>query len=298
MAERAGNGRVVFAALDIDVEEILPGLPAQRTRLDFGEVEIAQGECAEAAEQRAGNIARGEYERGFPSFHAIARVQDAALSVEQEKSREVLTVVFDGAAEDARAVDGGGDSGGDGGCVAGALLHDHLDAAGGVVERHALDGGMIGEEAQALIESDRMRVDFFYFGERDTGRGDEVVDDAHIRFADDTEVELEQMIVILVYGAGERVFDGDNGGVYRSRFERAEYFFETLHGDDGGAIAEQLADGFLAEGAELALEADFYFFRHVRGVLPASVRRCRKADRSGRARGRRCDRRDRGRWRV
>ncbi len=52
MAERLLAALLVDVAQKIEVEEILPRLAAQRARLDLRQAQVAQGEGAEAAEQR------------------------------------------------------------------------------------------------------------------------------------------------------------------------------------------------------------------------------------------------------
>src|SRR5205807_10328200 len=56
----------IDASQKVEIEQILPRLPAQGARLDLGKIQIAQRKRAERAEQGARNVARAEHERGLP----------------------------------------------------------------------------------------------------------------------------------------------------------------------------------------------------------------------------------------
>src|SRR5450759_3996266 len=60
-----GDGGI-GASQEVQIEEVLPGLAAQRAGFDLHQVEIAKGEGAEGAEEGAGDIAGAEYQRCFP----------------------------------------------------------------------------------------------------------------------------------------------------------------------------------------------------------------------------------------
>src|SRR5258706_3051587 len=85
---------VVFPALEIDVEEILPRLAAQRTRLDLGQVQIAKRKGAQAPEERSGNVPRREHQRCLPDLHRTLQWKHAAFRVQQEEAREILAIVL------------------------------------------------------------------------------------------------------------------------------------------------------------------------------------------------------------
>src|SRR5947209_16468262 len=114
----------IHTSQEVEVEEIFPGLAAERARFDFREVEVAEGEGAEGAEEGAGEIAGAEDQRGLP-LRAVGRLDGVAPGVfgaaEEEEAGEVLAIAFDGTAEHARAVDLGGAGGGDGGGIREAL---------------------------------------------------------------------------------------------------------------------------------------------------------------------------------
>jgi hypothetical protein len=190
-----------------------------------------------------------------------------AVAAEEEEAGEVLAVVLDGAAEDARAVDGGRDGRGDGGGVGEGLGHDVFDAAGGVVEGNAFDLLVRCEEVEALVEGDRVGEDALDLGEADAGGGDEVVDDADVGFGDDAVLEGEEVVVVFVDGAVEGVFDGDDGGIDFAGVERLKDLVEALAGEDVDIAAEEPHGGFVAEGAEFSLEGRanrMFGFLHVR----------------------------------
>ena len=78
--------------------------------------------------------------------------------------------------------------------VAPPLLDDEAHGAGGVVDRYRLELGMRGQEAGALRERDRMRVDASDIAELHAARRDEVVHDAQVRLAGDGEPGVEQQV--------------------------------------------------------------------------------------------------------
>src|ERR1035437_10351561 len=60
-----GDGGI-GASQEVQVEEVFPRLAAKRAGFDLDQVEIAQGEGAERAEEGAGDIARAEDKRSLP----------------------------------------------------------------------------------------------------------------------------------------------------------------------------------------------------------------------------------------
>lgn len=81
--------------------------------------------------------------------------------------------------------------------------------------------------------------------------------DADAGLRGDLERILEKEIVVIVDRARERVFEREHGGVHIPRFQGREHVIESLVGDGLGLQPQKLADGLLAEGAELALKSDF-----------------------------------------
>ena len=66
MAQGFLRNRVIDVTEEIQIEQVLPRFSTQRAGFDFGQVEVAQGERAQGAEQRSRDIARGEYQRRLP----------------------------------------------------------------------------------------------------------------------------------------------------------------------------------------------------------------------------------------
>src|SRR5450755_4852527 len=60
-----GDGGI-GASQEVQVEEVFPGLAAERAGFNLDHVEIAQGEGAQGAEEGTGDIAGAEYERSLP----------------------------------------------------------------------------------------------------------------------------------------------------------------------------------------------------------------------------------------
>lgn len=258
MAEGTLDAEITGAAEQVDVEEVLPGAAAEGPGFDFGEAEIAEGEGAQCLEERAGLIAGGEDEGGLPALLGGAGGGEGGLSgaAEEEEAGVVFAIVLDGFLEDPCAVDPGGDSGSDGGGVAETVSHDHFDAAGGVVEGGSFELGVGGEEVEALVEGDRVGEDAPEVLEPDARGSDEVMDDTDVGFAGDVVVEVEEVVVVLVDGAVEGVFDGDDGGVAAGIAEGGKNVLEAGAGEDLRVGAGEAHDGFMAEGAGLTLEGD------------------------------------------
>src|ERR1043166_3350687 len=142
MAKRILDVGRINTAKEIDVEGVLPWTSAQRARLDFRQTQVAQSKRAQSPEQSARNVPGSEDKCRLP-HGGLRRVNGMPARIlgfaQEEESREIAAIAFDGAAQDAAAVDLGRDGGGDSGCVGKALLDNHLHAAGGVIERNALN---------------------------------------------------------------------------------------------------------------------------------------------------------------
>src|ERR1019366_7538201 len=156
-----GDGGI-GASQEVQIEEVLPGLAAQRAGFDLHQVEIAQGEGAEGAEEGAGDIAGAEYQRCFPLRVGGGAEGMAARiigSAQEKKAGKVLAVAFDGAAQDVGAVDFGGHRTGNRGGVGQPLFGNRLYATGRVIEGNLLELRVVGKEIQTLIYGPGMGED-------------------------------------------------------------------------------------------------------------------------------------------
>ncbi len=144
-------------------------------------------------------------------FHSLARRGGGSFldRIEQKEAREILPVVFNGTLQDGSAVNGRGHIGGDGGGIRALLIHHHLHAAGGIIERHPLQLRVAGEEFEALVQRHRVRIDLAQVPESDARRHDQVVHDPDVGFRSDPHIEMQQMIVIFVDRSGQGVFHRD-----------------------------------------------------------------------------------------
>src|SRR5215471_17250290 len=91
-----GYGRILTTE-EVEVEEILPRLSAQRPRFDLHQIQVAQCECAQCAEESAGNVSRAEHQRGLPlrsGGRADRMIFRVLRRTKQEESREILPVAF------------------------------------------------------------------------------------------------------------------------------------------------------------------------------------------------------------
>src|SRR5215475_6818306 len=98
MIEGVLDIRGIDAAEEVHIEEVFPGLAAKRARLDFGHVEIAEGQSAEGAEKRAGRVAGAEHQRRLPN--GVRRLGNTVLAginrrPQEKEAGEILAVALD-----------------------------------------------------------------------------------------------------------------------------------------------------------------------------------------------------------
>src|SRR5207249_6705289 len=172
----------------------------------------------------------------------------------QQEARVVLMVVFEVGGKDAAAVDRGGNVAGDGGGAGDAPLGQHLHAACRVVVGNLLDLWMAREEAAALGERHWVRVHLPEVLQRRPRKGDKVVYDAEVHFARDVQVAREQEVVILVDGAGQRVFDGREAVLRLAAGRAPEDRGKGLARLNADLAAQQLVRGLFAERASFSLD--------------------------------------------
>src|SRR6185312_5399705 len=77
--------------------------------------------------------------------------------IQEKESREILPVVLYAALENDSAINFRRSGGGDRRGVGGAFVGQRLHAAGGIVVRNFLNIRMLFEEADTLVQRDRMR---------------------------------------------------------------------------------------------------------------------------------------------
>ena len=65
MVKRLARGFFMGRTDEVDIEEIVPWRSLQRTRLDLGQVNVAQGKDAQSFEQRSRLIPQREYNGGL-----------------------------------------------------------------------------------------------------------------------------------------------------------------------------------------------------------------------------------------
>ena len=169
---------------EVDEEDVLPGASVDGAGLYFGQIEPGGGEGGEGAEEGSGAVVKREGDAEFVGGDGSrGRGGD-----EGQKAGVIVGMVLNPGDKDMGVILSSGQCGGDTGGVAKVLLHDVLDAAGGVVERDGGDAGMGAEPASALRERDWVGEDLADVGERDAGGGNDVVPDAEEEFAGDDEI--------------------------------------------------------------------------------------------------------------
>src|SRR5438046_6965007 len=98
MRKRVLRDRVVDVPQKIQIEQILPGLAAERARLNLRQIQIAQRESGQRPEQRAGHVSGSKHERGLPAGSRICLDRKFTREFrppQEEKSSEVAPVVLD-----------------------------------------------------------------------------------------------------------------------------------------------------------------------------------------------------------
>src|SRR5262245_56736997 len=107
--ERARATEIVTAYRKVDVKEVFPRTPANRTGLDLGEVNLAQREHRERLEQRTGLVGKREDHGRLVGLHV--RVGRAA---HEQEARDVVGEILDLRLQDFKAEDVCRALGGDG----------------------------------------------------------------------------------------------------------------------------------------------------------------------------------------
>jgi hypothetical protein len=262
-------GRFVVAAKEVNVEDVFPGASAHGARLDLAEADVAQGEDAKRLEQRSGQVLYLERDRslvGAAGDEALVARRGASLSpgddspffrrlANQEEAGEVAFVVFDAGLKNVAGIFASGAAAGDAGGGGKAMSDDVFHAAGGVVKRDRLDAGVVAEEVAALVESNRVRERFAQRVELHAGRSNHVVHDAEQEFALNEDFMRDQKVGMLGDRAGQRVFDGDDGGGDRSALDAIKHFGGSSAGHDRAAGQHALGS-FVAEGSEFSLDGN------------------------------------------
>src|SRR3982751_5635469 len=103
MASGLFHSRLIDTPNQIEIEQVLPGLPAERARLDLQQVDITQRECAKRSEQRSGDVAGCEHERRFPDSTVASGPLFAGVT-KLEETREIAWIIFDVPLQDASTV--------------------------------------------------------------------------------------------------------------------------------------------------------------------------------------------------
>src|SRR5881396_2058932 len=108
--ERSLDVRLVLIAYQIEIEGVLPRAAFDGSRFELRQVNVAQGEGGERAEQATGFVRYAKHNGRFP-LDLVRSRPDRSRAVgpsKQKESSEILDVVFDAFRDDLCAVDRGG----------------------------------------------------------------------------------------------------------------------------------------------------------------------------------------------
>src|SRR5436853_395064 len=104
VGDGAGDVRLLRVAGEVGVEGVLPRAAFDRARLELREVDVAERESREGAEEGARLVRRPEEDRRLDAIPG-RNVRDASWWADQQEAGEVLAMVLDAAREDLRTVD-------------------------------------------------------------------------------------------------------------------------------------------------------------------------------------------------
>jgi hypothetical protein len=217
-AQRVGEALFLHVAVDVGVERVLAGISEPRFGIELRDVEAPAPERVERAGQRTRLVGNGEDHRGL-AVRGRSRGLELAGDAfglrrpEEHEARRVVGMVGDRPGELDEPVALGGDRRADGGAV---LLPRCGDLAGrdrGIADRHAPDIGKRIEEAAALGQHDRMRLDLTDVGERGPEDADEPVLHPPRDLRERVELVLGEDVVPFADRPGDRVVDWQQADV-------------------------------------------------------------------------------------
>src|ERR1700733_5866439 len=113
---------------------------------------------------------------------------------------------------------------------------------------------MQGEKLVALVQRHRVGIHLAQIFESDPRGRDQVMHDADIGFRGDSNIEMEQMIVILVNRSGEGILHRYHRRIDLSRAQGYENGLERRVGNYFGLRTQKLVRSLLAESPQFALE--------------------------------------------
>jgi hypothetical protein len=238
---------------DIDVENVLPWATGDWPGFYFSQIDAGVSEPFQSSDEATGAVLNCEGDAHLVDQTAICRGWSRTAHHEV-KTGEVGSVILDAGLEHRTSILLRCEGGSDPRSISQAVLHDVLDAAGGVVEGDNLELTMLIQEVPALGKSNGMRDDPADLTEGYSGKRNEIVLDVEEAFAVDANRLLEQQIVVLVDGAMEAVFDREYGAVNDTFDEAFEDFCGDATGHNlHGCPVEHAECGHVAVRAQLAL---------------------------------------------
>ena len=115
---------------------------------------------------------------------------------------------------------------------------------------------MRGDEAMTLRERDRMREHATNVFDMRAALRDQIETDRQKDFAADGEIGVREQLVVAKHGTGETVLDRYDGARRIASGNGGKDIVERCAWTNVDRVADQLARGFFAERAALALEGN------------------------------------------
>src|SRR6266513_712530 len=214
-------------ALEVEIEDVIPGRGAAGSRLDLAELEPRGCERLQRSHEGPGQVrglvdeARLCRSRSELGRNPLSDLAVAALC-EGEESREVVSRGLDGIGEDVEAIAPRGASARDGGDRRVSAFRDLRCRSGGI-EGHLRFDPMLAKEFFDLRERLWMRARCPHVFEPRPGYREEAMTHAKDELGDDLRaVVLPQEVVDVSDGSRVCVFDGHDRGVDVTGLERRE----------------------------------------------------------------------------
>src|SRR6266545_2090376 len=223
--EGARAVQVVARNREVGVEHVLPGTPSDRTRLQLREIDTAQRERTQRAEERTGLARQREHDR------RLVRSLRDRLPRDDAETRDVRVEILNAALQHVELEYLRRANRRDRRVVLQSLLANQLGPAGGVVDGLDLYVRQPAEEPLALRQRLRMRVHDTHVVDAHTRKREQAVVDLELHLTDDWQLVLDQQVVIPVDGAADGVLhrqDAPRDGAIRHRLE---HVLETPAGE-------------------------------------------------------------------
>ena len=228
VAQRGGEALLAHVAVDVGVELVLGRASQARAGVELGDVQAVLAQDRQAAPQRPGPVRDRERERGLAHPEVLGRLEVGrrsarAGSPEEHEAGDVVGVVGDVRRQLGQAVAPPGLGRGDRAARAVARRGHVARRDPGVGHRHPAHVPQPAQEAPALGQHDRVRVDLAQVVQGRAGHPEQLVLHPQGDAGEQVEVVLGQHVVALADRPGDRVVDREQAHVGLTRQHRLRH---------------------------------------------------------------------------